>query len=47
LEKVKGVKEGAVVEIEIKQGKRFSWRGALKSRKESSVGLQHKLKEMW
>jgi predicted DNA-binding antitoxin AbrB/MazE fold protein len=47
LEKVKEVKEGEVVEIEIKSKKKFSWRGALKYRKESSVELQHKIKEIW
>ncbi len=43
LEKVKEVKEGEIVEIEIKPRKKFSWKGALKYRKESSVELQHKL----
>jgi predicted DNA-binding antitoxin AbrB/MazE fold protein len=47
LEKVKEVKEGEIVEIEIKPKKKFSWKGALKFKKESSVELQHKIKEIW
>ena len=47
LEKVKEVKEGEIVEIEIKSKKKFSWKGALKFKKESSVELQHKIKEIW
>lgn len=47
LEKVKEVRDGEVVEIEIKPKKKFAWRGALKFRKESSVELQHKIKEAW
>ena len=33
--------------IKIKRQKRFTWRGALKKRKETSVEMQHKAKEMW
>ncbi|MEK6764706.1 MAG: hypothetical protein AABY49_00555 [Planctomycetota bacterium] len=47
LEEVKEVKEGDVVEIEIKSKRKFSWRGALKIKNETSVGLQHKIKEIW
>lgn len=47
LEKIKEVKEGEIVEIEIKPKRKFSWRGALKNVKESSVELQHKIKEIW
>lgn len=47
MEKIKELKDGEVVEIEIKLKKKFSWRGALKFRKESSVELQHKIKEAW
>lgn len=47
MEKVEEIKEGEVVEIEIKSGKKYSWRGALKNRKETSVELQHKIKEIW
>ncbi len=47
LEKVKELKEGDVVAIEIKPNKKFLWIGALESRKESSVELQHKTKEIW
>ncbi len=46
-EKVNELKAGDVVEIEIKPKKKFSWIGALKFRKESSVELQHKIKEIW
>ncbi|MBI4746453.1 MAG: antitoxin family protein [Deltaproteobacteria bacterium] len=38
------------VELTIKElisKKGLSWRGALKDRKETSVELQHKAKEMW
>ena len=38
------------VELTIKElipKKALSWRGALKERKETSVELQHKAKEMW
>ncbi len=47
LENVKEVKEGDIVDIEIKSGKKFSWRGALKSINATSVDLQHNIKEIW
>ena len=47
LEKVEEVKEGDVVDIEIKSIKKFSWRGALKSMKVTSVDLQRNIKEIW
>lgn len=47
LENVTEVKEGEVVEIEIKLKREFKWKGALKFRNESSVELQHKIKEIW
>ena len=47
LEKVNEIKEGEVIDIEIKPRKNFSWRGVLKNKKESSVDLQHKIKEIW
>ena len=37
--------EGEIVEIVPK--KEFSWKGALKNIKSTSVELQHKIKEMW
>ena len=47
LGKVDAVKEGEIVEIEIKPKKKILWRGALKGRKETSVELQHRIREMW
>ncbi|MGR3317918.1 MAG: antitoxin AF2212-like protein [Candidatus Anammoxibacter sp.] len=47
LESVKNIKEGEEIEIEISPKKEFSWKGALKFRKESSVELQHKIKNIW
>lgn len=47
LEKVKEVNDGEVVEIEIKPKKKFTWRGALKFKKESAVELQHNIKDTW
>jgi len=47
LENVKEVKEGDIVDIEIKSRKKFSWRGALKSINATSVDLQHNIKEIW
>ncbi len=41
------LKDDEIVEIEIKKKKEFVWRGALKGKKETSVGLQHKAKNMW
>ena len=48
LEKV-NLKEGEIIEIEISVQKEdeFSWEGALKDLKLTSVELQHKLKEAW
>ena len=43
----KGFREDEVVEIEVRQKKRFSWRGALKEIKETSVSMQHKIRDMW
>lgn len=43
----KTFEEGQTVEIEIREVKKFAWRGALKATKETSVKLQHKIKEMW
>ena len=40
-------KEDEIVEIDIRRKKEFSWRGALKGKKGTSVGLQHKAKDMW
>jgi len=42
-------KEGDIIEIEVSIPKkeRFSWRGALKHIKSSSVELQHKAKDYW
>ena len=45
LKKVK-LNEGDLVELDLLP-KQFSWKGALKSIKISSVELQHKIKEMW
>lgn len=47
LGKVEAINEGEIVEIEIKPKKKILWRGALKRRKETSVELQHRIKEMW
>ena len=46
LEKVK-LKEGDVVELKLVPKKEFSWKGALKNIKLTSVELQHKIKELW
>lgn len=46
LEKVK-FKEGDVVELKLATKKEFSWKGALKNIKLTSVELQHKIKELW
>jgi hypothetical protein len=43
----KKIKENDVFELDISNKKRFVWRGALKGKKETSVELQHKVKEMW
>ena len=43
----KDFKEGDVVEIDVRKKKEFSWRGALRKTKKSSVELQHKIKDMW
>ncbi len=42
-------KEGEIVEIEIfiPKEKGFSWRGALKNIKSTSVELQHNIKNYW
>ncbi|HOE18784.1 MAG TPA: hypothetical protein PLX02_13955 [Syntrophorhabdaceae bacterium] len=40
-------KEDEIVEIDIRRKKDFAWRGALKGKKETSVGLQHKIKNIW
>ena len=46
LEKVK-LSNGEVVELDLIPQKKFSWKGALKNIKSTSVGLQHKIKEKW
>ncbi len=45
LEKIK-LKEGEIVELNLVQ-KHFSWKGALRDIKATSVELQHKIREMW
>ena len=46
LDKVK-LSDGEVVELNLIRKKTFSWKGALKNIKSTSVELQHKIKEMW
>ena len=47
-EEVKDLDNGNIVEIEIiQEGEGFSWKGALKHIKKSSVELQHSIKEKW
>ena len=46
LEKVK-LNEGEIVELDLVSHKKFSWKGALKGIKSTSVELQHKIKEKW
>ena len=46
LEKIK-LSNGDIVELNLLPKKQFSWKGALKSIKITSVELQHKIKEMW
>ena len=48
LEKI-NLEEGEIIEIEITPEKKekFSWRGALRDVKLTSVELQHKLKDTW
>ena len=46
LEKVK-LNNGEIVELDLVPKRKFSWKGALKNIKLTSVGLQHKIKEKW
>ena len=46
LNKVK-LNDGEIVELNLIQKKQFSWRGALKNIKVTSVELQHKISEIW
>ncbi len=46
LRKIK-LSEGEIVELDIVPKKQFSWRGALKNIKATSVELQHKVKDLW
>ena len=46
LEKVK-LNNGEIVELDLVPQKKFSWKGALKNIKSTSVELQHKIKEKW
>ena len=46
LEKV-NLSNGEIVELALVPKKKFSWRGALKNIKVTSVELQHKIKELW
>ncbi len=46
----KGIKDfdsGKVIEIEIIQEEDFSWKGALRHIKKSSVEFQHSIKDKW
>ena len=46
LNKVK-LNEGEIIELELMPKKQFSWRGALKGIKSTSVELQHKIRDTW
>ena len=46
LGKVK-LNNGEIVELDLVPQKKFSWKGALKNIKSTSVDLQHKIKEKW
>ena len=46
LEKIK-LNNGEIVELDLLPKKQFSWKGALRDIKSTSVELQHKIKEMW
>ena len=46
LEKIK-LNNGEIVELNLLTKKQFSWKGALRDIKSTSVELQHKIKEMW
>ena len=46
LNKVK-LNDGEIIELVLIPKKQFSWRGALKGVKSTSVGLQHKIKDIW
>ena len=46
LDKVK-LSNGEIVKLNLIPKKQFSWRGALKNIKATSVELQHKIKQMW
>jgi len=46
LEKV-NLSNGEIIELALVPKKKFSWRGALKNIKVTSVELQHKIKELW
>ena len=46
LNKVK-LNEGEIIELELMPKKQFSWRGALKGIKSTSVELQHKTRDIW
>lgn len=46
LKKVK-LNDGQIVEIDLVPKKQFSWKGALKNIKATSIELQHKIKEAW
>ena len=39
--------DGEIVELDLVPQKKFSWKGALKNIKSTSVELQHKIKESW
>ena len=46
LEKV-NLSNGEIIELALVPKKKFSWRGALKNIKVTSVELQRKIKELW
>ena len=46
LEKIK-LSNGEIVELDLMQKKNFSWKGALRNIKSTSVELQHNIKEKW
>jgi len=46
LEKIK-LNNGDILELDLVSQKKFTWKGALKNIKSTSVDLQHKIKEQW
>ena len=46
LEKIK-LNDGELVELDLVSKKKFSWKGALKNIKSTSVELQHNIKGKW